>query len=261
MAEIIFNHGPRAPQIRRTRGRPRVDISGKKFGRLTAIHCAGVNENSNAIWEFDCDCGTKGFRTVVSNVRRGATTSCGCLRSEKSSARIAAGIVTRPVIGSRSCVCCSGTFLGTPKSRFCSSKCRWASSKRPIADKTCAYCGLPFTPSKNDKTIRFCGSECRRSAFWAARNAKRRKVATDIVNPYVVFARAGWRCESCGVKTPRGLRGTFGPNAPELDHIMPLSLGGAHSYSNTRCLCRRCNGKKSNRPEGQTYLSLEHCGG
>lgn len=31
----------------------------------------------------------------------------------------------------------------------------------------------------------------------------------------------------------------------ELDHIMPLSLGGEHSIENVQCTCKRCNVRKS----------------
>lgn len=32
-----------------------------------------------------------------------------------------------------------------------------------------------------------------------------------------------------------------------LDHIVPISKGGPHTYSNTQCLCRDCNLKKSDK--------------
>ena len=63
----------------------------------------------------------------------------------------------------------------------------------------------------------------------------------------VVLARDGWRCKLCGKRTPKRLRGTTHPDAPEIDHIIPLALGGAHSYANTQCSCRDCNGKKGAR--------------
>jgi len=81
-----------------------------------------------------------------------------------------------------------------------------------------------------------------------------RAVAVESVDPIKVFDRDGWRCQLCGKKTPKAKRGTYSRNAPELDHIMPLSLGGEHSYRNTQCLCRSCNGSKSNTPMGQLSL-------
>lgn len=74
------------------------------------------------------------------------------------------------------------------------------------------------------------------------------------VDPLRVFARDGWRCKLCGIKTPPALRGTYKANAPELDHIVPVSKGGAHTYLNTQCACRKCNGLKSDRPLGQLLM-------
>ena len=62
------------------------------------------------------------------------------------------------------------------------------------------------------------------------------------VEPLVVFDRDGWRCQICGKATPKERRGSHYPNAPELDHRIPLSRGGSHTYDNVQCSCRRCNG-------------------
>lgn len=56
-----------------------------------------------------------------------------------------------------------------------------------------------------------------------------------------VFERDGWRCRICNIKTPRSLMGTKDGRAPELDHALPLSRGGAHSYANTQLACASCN--------------------
>ena len=45
----------------------------------------------------------------------------------------------------------------------------------------------------------------------------------------------------CGEDAPRELRGTMRWNAPELDHIIPLSAGGSHTYDNVACAHRSCN--------------------
>lgn len=43
--------------------------------------------------------------------------------------------------------------------------------------------------------------------------------------------RDGWTCHICGEEAPRELRGTMRWNAPELDHIIPLSAGGSHTVA------------------------------
>ncbi|WP_369598523.1 HNH endonuclease [Sinorhizobium meliloti] len=81
-----------------------------------------------------------------------------------------------------------------------------------------------------------------------------RAAYVERVDPIKVFDRDKWKCQICGVKTPRKLRGTMDDRAPELDHVMPLSLGGAHSYMNTQCACRKCNREKSDTLPAQIGL-------
>ena len=61
----------------------------------------------------------------------------------------------------------------------------------------------------------------------------------------LVFDKHGWKCANCGIDTPKELKGTKDKAAPELDHIVPISKGGAHLYSNVQLLCKRCNANKS----------------
>jgi 5-methylcytosine-specific restriction endonuclease McrA len=57
-----------------------------------------------------------------------------------------------------------------------------------------------------------------------------------------IFARDGHRCQYCGAQ------------AENIDHIIPRSRGGAHSWENVVAACRRCNTKKEDRlPEEVGY--------
>ncbi len=72
----------------------------------------------------------------------------------------------------------------------------------------------------------------------------RRERTTSIaetIKPYTVLSNDNWTCQICKCDTPKELRGTYDDNAPEVDHITPLALGGSHTYSNLQCLCRLCN--------------------
>lgn len=135
-----------------------------------------------------------------------------------------------------------------------------------LAAARCVECGCAFSRTSLGQVL--CGLQCirarhRRSASgraarraWrAARKALLKARTVERFDPFDVFERDGWRCQICGVATPQRLRGSFKPNAPELDHIVALSRGGEHSKANTQCACRRCNGAKSNgRPVGQMGL-------
>ena len=59
----------------------RLDLTGRRFGRLTVINCLGSDANYRVHWNCKCDCGNyKDVKTV--DLTRGATRSCGCLFKE-----------------------------------------------------------------------------------------------------------------------------------------------------------------------------------
>ncbi|KKM18682.1 hypothetical protein LCGC14_1663240 [marine sediment metagenome] len=60
-----------------------INMTGKTFSNLTALRRAGSDKSSAALWECECSCGvTKIVRGA--SLRRGLTTSCGCIQIERS---------------------------------------------------------------------------------------------------------------------------------------------------------------------------------
>jgi hypothetical protein len=57
-----------------------LDISGLRFGRLTALHIDPLR-GTNRHWVCACECGNRAT-VQISRLRSGKTKSCGCLRSE-----------------------------------------------------------------------------------------------------------------------------------------------------------------------------------
>lgn len=63
-------------------GRPVIDLTGKKFGRLTVIRQDGRDDYGRIKWLCECECGR--ISTIIGNLlKNGTTKSCGCLRSEE----------------------------------------------------------------------------------------------------------------------------------------------------------------------------------
>lgn len=65
--------------------KPREDIAGQKFGRLTVIRYLDVTERTqkNRNWLCKCDCGN--YTTANASIlKNGTTRSCGCLSAERS---------------------------------------------------------------------------------------------------------------------------------------------------------------------------------
>lgn len=149
--------------------------------------------------------------------------------------------------------CCSRytAAAGSMGNRFCSGRCRdlWHLARKAaelsarLHPVPCPCCSTVFKPAH--PLQRYCKRKCEKKVQNSNKNHRRRTaVAGGKVNPFAVFARDGWKCKACGVDTPRDKRGMTSNDAPELDHIVPLSKGGAHSYENTQCLCRGCNRSK-----------------
>jgi hypothetical protein len=57
-----------------------IDLTGQRFGQLTAIRYVGKNKHGKSIWEFACDCGNT-FVTQGAIAKRGDAKSCGCSSS------------------------------------------------------------------------------------------------------------------------------------------------------------------------------------
>lgn len=64
------------------RGRARKDITGQRFGRLTALHPLDrVDSRGSALWLCRCDCGAE-LELSYNNILYTNQVSCGCQRRE-----------------------------------------------------------------------------------------------------------------------------------------------------------------------------------
>lgn len=52
-----------------------IDLTGRKFGRLTAMERVGSNKNKRAVWLCKCDCG-KTVTVDSYSLKSGNTKSC-----------------------------------------------------------------------------------------------------------------------------------------------------------------------------------------
>lgn len=157
------------------------------------------------------------------------------------------------------CVVC-GYRCERVGARCCSSECakrlgRLRYQATPLPARPCACCGIPFVPLwRRMGPLTYCSGICRARSLREqkrkarrVRRARERAGGGDSFDPLDVLRRDGWRCYLCGKDTPQKLRGSYHPDAPELDHVIPVSKGGQHTTGNTRCACRACNQVKSDR--------------
>lgn len=64
-----------------------------------------------------------------------------------------------------------------------------------------------------------------------------------------VLARDGHTCQYCGA------------SAETVDHVVPRSRGGRHTWDNVVAACRRCNSGKRDRLLGETTMRLDRMPG
>lgn len=258
-----------------------MSVSDKLFGPVAANDNKASTSKGRGGPKRVCEhCGSVFFRRAdKKNAARFCSRECGFeaksnLRAEQRVSRglrdAAAALSVAHSVALCVCRQCGGRFVGgSLADRYCSEACGAEYKKaryvahndngRDRSPRPCSTCGTVLAPEYGDRRRKFCSSECnaKSDAAKAIRKAakmRRRCAVAEAVDPLSVFERDGWRCQLCGIKTPIRLRGTYDCRAPELDHIVPISLGGEHSYRNTQCSCRKCNAAKSNTLLGQLRL-------
>ena len=145
------------------------------------------------------------------------------------------------------CVTCGESFTskGTT-ARYCSDGCR------PVKVKTCRDCKAVIP--KNQQRCEPCRDEAtrvvrRRQRKKAHKDKNARQRARKYGVPYEpirsadVYTRDAWRCQLCG-KLVNVKAHYLDDDAPTIDHVIPMSLGGGHLWDNVQCAHRRCNSVK-----------------
>lgn len=156
------------------------------------------------------------------------------------------------------CITCGASIHPTTlKARkFCSEQClrdhhnpiRIAadSARRAISRSggACDRCGAIFNRTKSN--ARFCSKTCNMAFHTSAHRSRVRGVDAERFRHVDVFERDGWVCQLCGSPVDPALRGQTSL-APSLDHIIPISRGGAHTMANTQLAHFGCNARKRDR--------------
>lgn len=157
------------------------------------------------------------------------------------------------------CEHCGNIFRSNNKNqRFCSYEC--SNESRALYPRAnCEHCGKKFRID-----IRQAGRFCSRSCFlnhigaepWERkqkirdithiRRAKKLQIKYENIKVEEIFEKDKWICKICGEPVDKYL-GYPNPMSATLDHIIPLSKGGTHTYNNVQLAHLRCNIKKSNK--------------
>lgn len=111
-------------------------------------------------------------------------------------------------------------------------------------------CGTVFVKRKGKKRCAVCQEK--RTRVKARQQNYLRRVKTtgrqvEQIDIIEVASAAGWICGICGNEVERALRWP-NPGAMSLDHILPISQGGAHARENVQLAHLLCNWSKGKGP-------------
>jgi len=166
--------------------------------------------------------------------------------------------------------------------RYCSARCGeialGARVAEPLPARRCALaeCAREFLPRSAQQ--RCCSEPCgkkrwaqqakadgrtyheawndRRRDRYHRRRAQQRATSTgEPVLRERIAERDGWRCHLCGERVSK-TKVWPDPMSASLDHVVPLSKGGAHTPANVRLAHVSCNVAKGDRAQGEQLLLI-----
>ena len=166
------------------------------------------------------------------------------------------------------CAQCGAPLNGRRK--FCSEACGDRHKRGILPTRICTVCGAQYQNSKGGPEV--CSDDCRgiRQKQWATlsyqnmmsdetrkealrmremRRRARKSAGASMVERFgslEIFERDGWMCGICNAPVNRAAAWPA-PDFPTIDHIIPLSAGGAHTPSNVQCAHLLCNLRKGAR--------------
>lgn len=224
-----------AAEFKRKRG-------GKNAGRCCSRACGFELQrrqraaNKVKTWQWrsiisyrQCDgCG----KTITQGKRTKQVCNAACYR-------LAAGMTPRGSEVAGRCKCGGAiTYTLTSMHRTHCDKCKRANAKARRRDYRAA--------SRQSGT--YIGSDHRK-------RARKYNVDYEPIQPRYIYERDNWTCHLCGERVHKSHpKDGYDPLGPSLDHIIPMSKGGAHIKSNVALAHFICNSIKSDGAVGEQLL-------
>ena len=107
--------------------------------------------------------------------------------------------------------------------------------------KQCPVCDATFDSFTNKGRLKtYCTKRCENKAQGHRRRARKRNAFIEVVSVKKLLKWQDGRCYHCNCKIRLDV-GAPHPKSLTLDHLIPLVLGGEHSYVNTVASCWNCN--------------------
>jgi 5-methylcytosine-specific restriction endonuclease McrA len=154
---------------------------------------------------------------------------------------------------------CATCKRDMPAGRFAGSYChecntaRASAARVPVATTpaACDVCGALF--DANGQRRFACSAACTRTRNYRenskhvlVRRARTRGAEAEAIRPRDIFERDSWTCGICDEPVDRAKKAPH-PRSPSIDHVIPLSRGGQHTYANVQTAHLGCNVRKGAR--------------
>lgn len=225
----------------------KMDVIGKRFGRLLVLRRKGEGRPLRYQVICMCDCG-KEWSGYLYSLTTGYTKSCGCLNVELAVARSKGTQHHIDLKGQR-----FGRLLvvdrrGVTKDRnaiwLCTCDCGEeknvsAHALKNMNQKSCGCLQRETARLLMTKHGRY-KERSYIHELSARRSALLRGATVEIVDPAVVYERDMGLCGICGLPVEG--------DDFHLDHRIPVVCGGQHSYKNCQTTHAICNLRKNKKP-------------
>lgn len=149
----------------------------------------------------------------------------------------------------RSCLLCHEPISAAGRLGICIRCWINLASPRPawFGSRLCAHCGERFASSLS--SARYCSRRCnaRANRSRGPSSVARRRATYRLRKLRArVLARYGFHCYLCDLPIDGELASPH-PRSLTIDHVVPISAGGSHEFSNLRPAHRHCNVEKGER--------------
>lgn len=222
-------------------GRPMVDLTGQRFGRLLVIGMvAERNARGQAFWRSVCDCGGAAV-TRSDTLRAGRAQSCGCAAKERAAnqARAMGAAHKKDLTGARF----GRLLIVREAAREAGKRVQWVGlcdcGAEHVADAGNLRAGKTQSCGCGERDSRIKHGLAHTPGYKAAGCAKRRTRKSRAGGSYTeaqmrrLYASQKGACRYCNC--------SLDYRDIHRDHRMPVALGGSSDITNMQILCRTCN--------------------
>ena len=225
-------------------GRPAIDLTGQRFGRLTVLR-RGKSDYCSAKWICLCDCGKE--KTIASyQLRRGSIRSCGCLRAKTID-------LTGRKFGRLVALDYESRNHGKHKRNYWRCQCQCGKHVKTMAcnllNGNTTSCGCIRVLENNASAIH--------AIYRHYRIAAKNKGILCSLTEQDVVALVSRPCTYCGISPANSVRFKNKTRDPyRYNGIDRLDNSQGYIMSNVTTCCRECNFAKGTRSHDEFFVWL-----